>query len=191
MTNSTSGIPTTTITSILMTIITDRCVWHTHTHTHTHAHAHAHAHTHTHTQHTHTTHTHTQRLKDLKQWEAGRKFGGHREEEERQKRKAAYEVAVEKVYMLKRCECVCEREREREGREGGRGGEGGREGGRERGRELILYSRHRQSRRKTAPGFKPIGANSTTTYHRSTPEVNPSPQQGLYNSSLEHKGLKH
>ena len=43
-------------------------------------------------------------MKDLKQWEAGRRFGGHREEEEKKKLRAAYEVAMEKAYMRQRYE---------------------------------------------------------------------------------------
>ncbi|CAI8054698.1 G patch domain-containing protein 8 [Geodia barretti] len=80
-------------------------------------------------------HHHRQRLKDLKQWEAGRRFGGHREEEEKKKLRAAYEVAMEKAYM-----------------------------------------RQRQSRRKTAPGFKPISGGSTT-FQRPTPEIASGPAQ--------------
>lgn len=43
-----------------------------------------------------------QRLKDLKQWESGRRFGGHRSEEEKEKKRAAYTVAVERARMLQR-----------------------------------------------------------------------------------------
>jgi hypothetical protein len=89
-------------------------------------------------------HHHRQRLKELKQWEAGRKFGGHREEEEKQKLKAAYEVAVEKAYMLQR-----------------------------------------QSRRKTAPGFKPIGGGGSTTFHRATHEMSSGPAQDSAGSGVK------
>ena len=44
-----------------------------------------------------------QRLRDLRQWECSRKFGGHRSEEEgREKEMAAHAVAVERALMLQR-----------------------------------------------------------------------------------------
>ncbi len=55
--------------------------------------------------HTHTPppHPHTQRLRDLKTYEAGRKFGGHRDREgEREKTRAAHQVAMERARMIAR-----------------------------------------------------------------------------------------
>ena len=44
-----------------------------------------------------------QRLRDLKQYESGRRFGGHRNpEEEREKMRAAQQVAIERAQMSAR-----------------------------------------------------------------------------------------
>ncbi|XP_064397763.1 G patch domain-containing protein 8-like isoform X2 [Halichondria panicea] len=48
-------------------------------------------------------HHHQQRLRDLKTYEAGRKFGGHRDREgEREKTRAAHQVAMERARMIAR-----------------------------------------------------------------------------------------
>ena len=86
-----------------------------------------------------------QRLRDLKQWESGRRFGGQKEvdskEDKKEKLHASYKMAVEKEHMMRRCVymcvcvCVC---------------------------GVCVYTCYkdhviyRRMKKKTTPGFKPI-----------------------------------